>query len=47
VLDGRRIEVRFTWTGIGTDAPHWEQAFSDDGGASWETNWIMDFTRAS
>ena len=23
----------------------WEQAFSDDGGQSWETNWTMAFTR--
>ena len=26
--------------------PRWEQAFSADGGETWETNWIMDFTRA-
>jgi NIPSNAP len=25
--------------------PRWEQAFSVDGGKTWETNWIMDFTR--
>ena len=25
--------------------PRWEQAFSDDGGATWEANWMMDFTR--
>jgi hypothetical protein len=23
----------------------WEQAFSEDGGRTWETNWIMDYTR--
>lgn len=23
----------------------WEQAFSVDGEATWETNWIMEFTR--
>jgi hypothetical protein len=23
----------------------WEQAFSTDGGATWETNWIAEFTR--
>jgi len=27
--------------------PRWEQAFSANGGKAWETNWIMDFTRAS
>jgi hypothetical protein len=26
-------------------ACRWEQAFSADGGTTWETNWIADFTR--
>ena len=42
---GRPIIVRFTW--IRQDVPRWEQAFSDDDGASWETNWTMDFHRTS
>jgi hypothetical protein len=37
--------VRFTWSGAATPTPRWEQAFSGDEGATWETNWIMDFTR--
>jgi hypothetical protein len=45
VLDGRPIRVRFTWSEITTPTPRWEQAFSDDGGDTWETNWVMDFTR--
>ena len=45
VYKGRPILVRFTWSGITTPTPRWEQAFSDDGGRAWETNWIMDFTR--
>lgn len=45
VLDGRPIRVRFRWSGIGAQACHWEQAFSADGGASWEPNWTMDFER--
>jgi hypothetical protein len=45
-LDGRTIRVRFTWSGVDTPAPRWEQAFSDDDGETWETNWVMDFTRA-
>jgi hypothetical protein len=43
---GRPVLVRFTWSGVTTDTPRWEQAFSDDGGRTWETNWVMDFTRA-
>ena len=45
-FDERPIRVRFIWSGITTPTPRWEQAFSEDGGATWETNWIMDFTRA-
>lgn len=45
VLNGRPILVRFTWSGVDTPSPRWEQAFSDDGGRTWETNWIMEFTR--
>lgn len=46
-LNGRPIRVRFVWLpGDGT-SPRWEQAFSDDGGATWETNWTMDFSRAA
>ena len=43
-LDGRPILVRFVWTRVDTPTPRWEQAFSDDGGGAWETNWIMEFT---
>jgi hypothetical protein len=46
VFRGRPILVRFIWSGVTTPTPRWEQAFSDDGGATWETNWIMEFTRA-
>jgi hypothetical protein len=31
---------------VTTPTPHWEQAFSDDGGETWETNWVAEFTRA-
>jgi len=44
-FNGRPIRVRFTWSGITPTTCHWEQAFSTDGGASWETNWVMDFKR--
>ena len=42
---GQAIQVRFLWSMEHADQPHWEQAFSLDQGASWETNWTMDFTR--
>lgn len=43
---GQPILVRFTWSHVTTPHPRWEQAFSADGGKTWETNWTMDFTRA-
>jgi len=43
--EGRPIRMRFLWTRPRPEAPHWEQAFSPDRGATWETNWVMDFTR--
>ena len=45
-FDGKPILVRFTWSGVTTPTPRWEQAFSADGGGTWETNWVMEFTRA-
>ena len=44
--EGRPVLVRFTWTGVSTPTPRWEQAFSADGGKSWEANWVMEFVRA-
>ena len=46
-FNGRPIRVRFLWTRTDTLTPRWEQAFSDDGGLTWETNWEMDFTPAT
>ncbi|RKH07982.1 hypothetical protein D7V97_20735 [Corallococcus sp. CA053C] len=43
--DGRTVQVQFRWTRQGADRARWEQAFSLDG-ESWETNWVMEFTRA-
>lgn len=42
---GRPIRVRFLWSNSSAATCRWEQAFSTDGGESWETNWIMEFTR--
>ena len=39
------VRCRFIWSGITPASARWEQAFSTDGGQSWETNWTMDFRR--
>jgi hypothetical protein len=44
-FEGRPIHVRFIWSGVTTATPRWEQAFSDDGGKTWEVNWVMEFSR--
>jgi len=41
----RAILVRFVITIMTPDSCHFEQAFSDDGGKTWEVNWIADDTR--
>jgi hypothetical protein len=47
MLDDRPIRIRFVWSRQSADSLRWEQAFSADGGTSWEINWHMLFTRAS
>lgn len=44
-LRGDPVSVRFLWLKTDTDTPRWEQAMSNDDGATWETNWTMDFRR--
>jgi hypothetical protein len=44
-LDGRAIFVRFVFSEITSMSFRLEQAFSDDGGGTWEANWIARFTR--
>jgi hypothetical protein len=46
-FNGRSIYVRNVFSDITADSSRFEQAFSDDGGKTWETNWIMTFTRAN
>lgn len=46
-LDGKLIFVRFIWSRTKSKSPHFEQSFSDDGGRTWEVNWITDQTRVS
>ena len=44
---GRAVYVRFIWSDTTTKSPHFEQAFSDDGGKTWEVNWITNQTRVN
>ena len=43
--NGRAILVRFVIIKISQDSYRFEQAFSDDGGKTWEVNWIAVDTR--
>jgi hypothetical protein len=44
-LNGRAILVRFVISAITPNSCRFEQAFSEDGGRTWEVNWIATDTR--
>jgi len=44
-FNGRAILIRYVWSDITPNSAHFEQSFSDDGGKTWEVNWITDQTR--
>ncbi len=44
-FNDRAIFVRFIFSEITQNSFRLEQAFSDDGGKTWEANWIATFTR--
>ena len=44
-LRGKPVLVRIQFSHITHTSIHWEQAFSGDGGKTWEVNWISDFQR--
>lgn len=46
-LDGRPIFVRFVFSDITPRTFRFEQAFSGDGGRTWEVNWIATFEKVS
>ena len=46
-FNGKAIFVRFIWSNTDTNMPHFEQSFSEDGGKTWEVNWITDQTRVN
>jgi len=45
ILNGRTILVRFVISDITPVSCRFEQSFSDDGGKTWEANWIAVDTR--
>lgn len=45
IYEGRTIVVRYTWSNITATSAYFEQAFSPDGGKTWETNWTTQLTR--
>jgi hypothetical protein len=44
-LNGRAVFVRFVISDITPNSCRFEQSFSDDGGKTWEVNWIAIDTR--
>src|SRR4051794_26751988 len=46
-INGKFILVRFSIWNISADTAQSEQAFSDDGGKTWEVNWINKYKKLS
>jgi hypothetical protein len=44
-FNGRNVFVRFVWSDITPNSHHVEQSFSDDGGKTWEPNFVATLTR--
>jgi len=45
LFHGKAIYVRDVWPGITPNSCHFEQRFSNDGGKTWEANWIATYIR--
>jgi hypothetical protein len=45
VWKGRAVYIRYLWMSLTPKSSRMEQAFSTDGGKTWETNWICELTR--
>jgi hypothetical protein len=46
-FEGRPVKVRGIFSSLSPGLAQWEQAFSPDNGATWETNWVMRYARAT
>lgn len=46
-VDGKSVLIRFSIWGIDPNSAASEQAFSADGGKTWEVNWINKYTRVA
>ena len=47
VVNGKPVRTRYVWSAITHESARWEQAYSNDAGKTWDTNWIMEFRRSS
>jgi len=45
IQKGKAVFIRFIWSKTNSGSPHFEQSFSEDGGKTWEVNWITDQVR--
>ena len=45
VVNGKTVRTRYVWSKITATTARWEQALSMDAGATWDTNWVMEFRR--
>jgi hypothetical protein len=43
---GRTVLVRYLWLDLSPKSARMEQSFSDDGGKTWEVNWICELSRS-
>jgi hypothetical protein len=44
-INGREVLVRGVWSNITANSARFVQSISNDGGKTWQTNWIADDTR--
>uniref|UniRef100_UPI0030F3CD30 hypothetical protein n=1 Tax=Phenylobacterium sp. TaxID=1871053 RepID=UPI0030F3CD30 len=47
LVDGKSRRTRYLWSKITPATCQWDQATSNDQGATWETNWVMAFNRVA